>query len=269
MKAPVTVARSFKISLQFPINPSLRPLIYSPCHYRHIPSSSSYRFVFLAPKLNGPNSSKNAAFWSALIREKILRKVKMNRSFIEETIMQVAALKQWQQLRASAMKEKEEELALFLEMRRREREQSNLLLNHPSGDFDAPLGSKPGASLIFNLSASTTTPVRNTGGTADGFLNCDSGKNDYECFLASRHGLRVHVVNLKICASFMLRMLKDFGIRALTPPGTPLFPSLEMESQKTVLSRIGTPKARSTAVKSRVWKISRCYKMDYTPFVKF
>ncbi|KAK8546118.1 hypothetical protein V6N13_067352 [Hibiscus sabdariffa] len=90
----------------------------------------------------------------------------MNRSFWEETVMQVAALKQRQQLRASAMKEKEEELALFLEMRRREREQSILLLNHSSGDFDAPLGSKSGASPIFNLSASTTTPVRNTGDPA-------------------------------------------------------------------------------------------------------
>ncbi|OAY38433.1 hypothetical protein MANES_10G014000v8 [Manihot esculenta] len=38
----------------------------------------------------------------------------------------------------------------------------------------------------------------------------------------------------------------------LTPPGTPLFPSLEMESQKTVMSQIGTPKARPTALKSRL-----------------
>ncbi|KAL4326001.1 hypothetical protein GQ457_11G009450 [Hibiscus cannabinus] len=145
----------------------------------------------------------------------------MNRSFREETVVQVAALKQRQQLRASMMKEKEEELALFLEMRRREREQSNLLLNHSSEDFDAPLGSKPGASPIFNLSASTTTPARKAGAAAaDDFLNCDSDKNDYEWLLS--------------------------------PPGTPLFPSLELESQKTVLSPIGTPKARVTAAKSRV-----------------
>lgn len=40
--------------------------------------------------------------------------------------------------------------------------------------------------------------------------------------------------------------------RLLTPPGTPLFPSLEMESQRTVMSQIGTPKALPTALKSRV-----------------
>lgn len=40
--------------------------------------------------------------------------------------------------------------------------------------------------------------------------------------------------------------------RLLTPPGTPLFPSLEMESQKTVMSQLGTPKARPTVLKSRV-----------------
>ncbi|XP_059627988.1 uncharacterized protein LOC132270802 isoform X2 [Cornus florida] len=38
----------------------------------------------------------------------------------------------------------------------------------------------------------------------------------------------------------------------LTPPGTPLFPSLEMESQKTVMSQIGTPKAHPTVLKSRL-----------------
>lgn len=65
----------------------------------------------------------------------------MNRSFRaqQETAMQTAALKQRQQLRASMMKDKEEELALFLEMRKREKEQ-NSFLNHCSEDFDAPLG---------------------------------------------------------------------------------------------------------------------------------
>ncbi|KAL4376843.1 hypothetical protein GQ457_02G022240 [Hibiscus cannabinus] len=146
----------------------------------------------------------------------------MNRSFRaqQETAMQAAVLKQRQQLRASMMKEKEEELALFLEMRKREKEQNRLLLNHSSEDFDAPLGSKPGTSPIFNLSGSTATPVRKTVAAADDFLNSDSDKNDYDWLL--------------------------------TPPGTPLFPSLEMESQKTVMSQIGTPKARPTSLKSRL-----------------
>ncbi|KAL4367946.1 hypothetical protein GQ457_05G020190 [Hibiscus cannabinus] len=146
----------------------------------------------------------------------------MNRSFRaqQETAMQTAVLKQRQQLRASMMKEKEEELALFLEMRKREKEHTHLLLNHSSEDFDAPLGSKPGTSPIFNLSASTTTPVTKTAAASDDFLKPDSDKNDYDWLL--------------------------------TPPGTPLFPSLEMESQKTVMSQIGTPKAHLTAFKSRL-----------------
>ncbi|GLT31458.1 hypothetical protein SLA2020_061920 [Shorea laevis] len=141
----------------------------------------------------------------------------MNRSFrAQETQMQAAALKQRQQLRASLMKEKEDDLALFLEMRKREKEQSNIFLNN-SEDFDAPLGSKPGTSPVFNISSSTTN-TRKTG--ADDFLNSDNDKNDYDWLL--------------------------------TPPGTPLFPSLEMESQKTIMSQIGTPKARPTALKSRL-----------------
>ncbi|CAL1387617.1 unnamed protein product [Linum trigynum] len=148
----------------------------------------------------------------------------MNRSFrsqdsqqMQQLQMQAAVVKQRQQLRASMMKEKEEELALFLEMRKREKEQnSDLLLLNETGDFDAPLVSKPGTSPIFNISSST--PARKTSG--DDFLNSDNDKNDYDWLL--------------------------------TPPGTPLFPSLEMESQRTVMSQIGTPKARPTALKSRL-----------------
>jgi len=46
---------------------------------------------------------------------------------------------QFGRLRASVMKDKEEELALFLEMKKREKERSDLLLNG-SEEFDAPLG---------------------------------------------------------------------------------------------------------------------------------
>ncbi|KAF2319073.1 hypothetical protein GH714_013090 [Hevea brasiliensis] len=146
----------------------------------------------------------------------------MNRSFrAQDSQMQMAAavVKQRQQLRASLMKEKDEELALFLEMKKCEKEQNNLLLNNTE-EFDAPLVSKPGTSPIFNIS-STATPARKASG-ADDFLNSDSDKNDYEC---------------------------HYG--ASNTSGTPLFPSLEMESQKTVMSQIGTPKARPTALKSR------------------
>ncbi|KAL9418572.1 hypothetical protein AB3S75_036516 [Citrus x aurantiifolia] len=141
----------------------------------------------------------------------------MNRSLrSQEMQMQAAALKQRQQLRASMMKEKDEELSLFLEMRKREKEQGNLLLNN-SEEFDAPLGSRPGTSPIFNISSSNAA-TRKIG--ADDFLNSDNDKNDYDWLL--------------------------------TPPGTPLFPSLEMESQKSVMSQIGTPKVRATALESRL-----------------
>ncbi|XP_043714845.1 mucin-5AC-like isoform X2 [Telopea speciosissima] len=113
------------------------------------------------------------------------------------------------------MKEKEDELALFLEMRKREKERNSLLF-HNSEEFDAPLGSKHGNSPIFRIVS--PTPARKT--VADEFLNSESDKNDYDWLL--------------------------------TPPGTPLFPSLEMESQKTFMSQIGTPKTRPVSLKSRL-----------------
>ncbi|CAL9008186.1 unnamed protein product [Prunus brigantina] len=141
----------------------------------------------------------------------------MNRSFRAQESQMQAMMKQRQQLRASVRKEKEEELALFLEMKKREKERNDLLLNS-SEEFDAPLGSKPGTSPIFNISSSTPAPPRKTG--ADDFLNSENDKNDYDWLL--------------------------------TPPGTPLFPSLEMESHRTMMSQLGTPKARPTALKSRL-----------------
>ncbi|CAM8960708.1 unnamed protein product [Rhodiola kirilowii] len=147
----------------------------------------------------------------------------MNRSFrAQESQMTV---KQRQQvaasLRNSMMKEKEEDLALFLEMRKRDKEREkerDSLLLPSSNEFEAPLGSKPGTSPIFNIAASTPAPLRKTG--PDDFLNSENDKNDYDWLL--------------------------------TPPGTPLFPSLESETQKTYMSQLGTPKGRSTSIKSRL-----------------
>ncbi|XP_009603323.1 uncharacterized serine-rich protein C215.13-like isoform X1 [Nicotiana tomentosiformis] len=140
----------------------------------------------------------------------------MNRSFrAEESALRQRQQQQMGTLRSSGMKEKDEELTLFLEMRRREKERNDLLLQN-SDEFDAPLGATRGSSPIFDIASET--PVRKTG--ADDFLNADNDKNDYDWLL--------------------------------TPPGTPLFPSLEMESQKTVMSQLRTPKARPTALKSRL-----------------
>lgn len=67
----------------------------------------------------------------------------MNRSFRALESQMQAPVKQRQQqvggLRASVMKDKEEELALFLEMRKREKERNDLLSNNAE-EFDAPLG---------------------------------------------------------------------------------------------------------------------------------
>ncbi|XP_044493318.1 zonadhesin-like [Mangifera indica] len=119
------------------------------------------------------------------------------------------------------MKERDEELALFLEMRRREKEKSNLnLLVHSSEDVNSnstPLAPNNGGSPISKILSSV--PTRKT--AADNFLNSENDKSDYDWLL--------------------------------TPPGTPLFPSLEtMESQKTKMRQIGMSNARPTALKTRL-----------------
>ncbi|CAA6669461.1 unnamed protein product [Spirodela intermedia] len=116
----------------------------------------------------------------------------------------------------AVIKEKDEELALFLEMRKREKERQNsLLLNNNSDELDTLPDSKPGSSPIFKIVSSV--PTRRTG--ADDFLNSDNNKNDYDWLL--------------------------------TPPGTPLFPSLDKETQRSPVGHIGTPKTRPTMLKSR------------------
>ncbi|KAF8045539.1 hypothetical protein N665_4734s0001, partial [Sinapis alba] len=149
----------------------------------------------------------------------------MNRSFrgqeSSSSLLLDSAERQRQQLRASMMAEKDEELSLFLEMRRREKEQDNSLLlnNNNPHEFDSPLGSKPGTSPVFNLS-SGGGPARKTG-PPDDFLNSEGDKNDYEWLL--------------------------------TPPGTPLFPSLEMESHRTMMmSQTGDSKGRPASLTSRL-----------------
>ncbi|PWA54999.1 proline-rich family protein [Artemisia annua] len=98
------------------------------------------------------------------------------------------------------LREKEEELGLFLEMKKHEKERLS--------DFHSSVASRNGNSNM----------VRKTG--ADEFLNSENDKNDYDWLM--------------------------------TPPGTPLFPSLEMESQKTVMNQNGTSKAHISSLKSRL-----------------
>ncbi|KAJ9180587.1 hypothetical protein P3X46_008807 [Hevea brasiliensis] len=120
------------------------------------------------------------------------------------------------------MKEKDEELALFLEMRRREKEKerNNLLLNNSSDGHNASFGTNnPRGSPISKVISSV--PPRKT--AADKFLDSENDKSDYDWLL--------------------------------TPPETPLFPSLEMESQKTLMNQNGMSNARPTALTARLTNI--------------
>ncbi|XP_044472879.1 mucin-5AC-like [Mangifera indica] len=118
------------------------------------------------------------------------------------------------------MKERDEELALFLEMRRRENEKSNFLLLLPNSEGinsnSTPLAHNNGGSPISRIVSSV--PTRKT--AAENFLNSENDKSDYDWLL--------------------------------TPPTTPLFPSLEMELQKNKMSQMGMPNARPTALKTRL-----------------
>ncbi|KAJ6750304.1 hypothetical protein OIU85_000894 [Salix viminalis] len=124
------------------------------------------------------------------------------------------------------MKEKDEELTLFLEMRRREieREKNNILLNSSADEPQAPLGL--GSNNLSHVSnkisvSSIVPPPRRT--ATEKFLDSENDKSDYDWLL--------------------------------TPPGTPLFTSLEVESQKSARSQIGMSNARPTALKSRLINI--------------
>ncbi|KZV34956.1 hypothetical protein F511_04930 [Dorcoceras hygrometricum] len=112
---------------------------------------------------------------------------------------------------------KDEDLALFREMQKQDKDKNNLLFQN-SDELDASMEMVSGGSPLFNIPSAAPAPVRKTG--SDDFLNSDNDKNDYEWLL--------------------------------TPPGTPLFPSLETESHKTVMSQVGAPKASPSTLKSRL-----------------
>ncbi|XP_071738641.1 uncharacterized protein [Rutidosis leptorrhynchoides] len=143
----------------------------------------------------------------------------MNRSYRapEKEMPVTAKQRQRQQLNGSfRLREKDEELGLFLEMRKREKERHDLLLHNAEAEFDSSLGSRTGNSHMYSIQSATT--MRRTG--ADEFLNSENDKNDYDWLL--------------------------------TPPGTPLYPSLEADLQKTVMNQNGGPKGHPSTLKSRL-----------------
>ncbi|KAL9254109.1 hypothetical protein AKJ16_DCAP00715 [Drosera capensis] len=104
----------------------------------------------------------------------------MNRSFrgqeslmpsIRPKVPAVAA----KSVKVASGKEREEELALFLEMRKREKERNELLLNSSDG-LDDSFGLQQGSAPIFNIPSVAST--RRAG--SDDFLNSNNDKNDYD-----------------------------------------------------------------------------------------
>nr|GMC92866.1 mucin-5AC-like isoform X1 [Ipomoea batatas]GMC98329.1 mucin-5AC-like isoform X1 [Ipomoea batatas] len=122
-------------------------------------------------------------------------------------------------LRNAVMKEKDDELALFFEMYRLEKEQDDLLLLENSDEFDAPLGSATGSSPIYSIAS--TTPVMKIG--TDDFLNSENYKNDYEWLIS--------------------------------PPDSPLFSSLELDPEETITSQLETPEACAPVQKCRACEL--------------
>ncbi|KAL2337037.1 hypothetical protein Fmac_011483 [Flemingia macrophylla] len=119
------------------------------------------------------------------------------------------------------MKERDEELSLFLEMRRREKEnEKNSLLLQNSEELDlSNLESNRVGSVISKI-VSSVPPKKNG---VEEFLNSENDKSDYEWLLA--------------------------------PPDSPLFPTLEKESQISIKCEQETRNARPAALKPRVANI--------------
>ncbi|KAL1351851.1 hypothetical protein HN51_015722 [Arachis hypogaea] len=120
------------------------------------------------------------------------------------------------------MKERDEELALFLEMRRKEKEneKNNLLFLQDSEELDlSNLESNRENSTVSKIVSSV--PPRKTG--VEEFLNSENDKSDYDWLLSS--------------------------------PDAPLFPTLEKEPHMSVKSEAEIHKTHPTALKPRVSNI--------------
>ncbi|KAM7271360.1 hypothetical protein ACFE04_030574 [Oxalis oulophora] len=129
-------------------------------------------------------------------------------------------------------REKDEELTLFLEMRRKERNKDLLLLNNLSlklddhdHDHDHELGSNETCSSNNSGGGVSPAPeLKHRRRTAvDNFLNSEGDKSEYEWLI--------------------------------TPPSTPLFHSLENETQKTKIIELGVSHVRPNVLKQRITNV--------------
>ncbi|KAH9301387.1 hypothetical protein KI387_012970, partial [Taxus chinensis] len=114
--------------------------------------------------------------------------------------------------RSIAAKERDDDLALFHDIHKRDKEFTGNLLLPVSDEFEAVMGGdKISSSPLYKIPESTP---RRRGGSSD-FLTADGDKSDYSWLL--------------------------------TPPGTPLFPSLEMEALVTGFGQMENPMVRPLA----------------------
>jgi hypothetical protein len=115
--------------------------------------------------------------------------------------------------------DRDEELSLFLEMRRREKEHraDSLLTGSDNVSINATLTAAAAAALsgVSETASSQRYPLRRT--AAENFLYSENEKSDYDWLL--------------------------------TPPGTPQF---EKESHRSVMNQHDAPNSRPTVLKSRV-----------------
>ncbi|ESQ49174.1 hypothetical protein EUTSA_v10020521mg [Eutrema salsugineum] len=115
--------------------------------------------------------------------------------------------------------DRDEELSLFLEMRRREKEHrgESLLAGSDNISINGALTTSVAAALsgVSETVSSQRFPLRRT--AAENFLYSENEKSDYDWLL--------------------------------TPPGTPQF---EKESHRSVMNQLDAPNSRPTALKSRL-----------------
>eukprot|EP00249_Psilotum_nudum_P009824 c22176_g1_i1 orf=674-2374(-) len=109
----------------------------------------------------------------------------------------------------SGAKERDEDLSLFHEMQKRDRDKRKVVQPHGGGVLDMPPAGRAIASYVYRIPASTPSKIK----AGDDLLTSDLDKNDYDWLL--------------------------------TPPGTPLFSSLDQDAH-----RVGSPLKVAPLVRS-------------------
>ncbi|KAF3610935.1 hypothetical protein DY000_02047165 [Brassica cretica] len=123
-------------------------------------------------------------------------------------------------------RDKDEDLTLFNELQDKERDD---FLLHSSDDLEDVFSTKLKHFSEFNI------PVQ---GESSRLLTADGDKNDYDCFAL----LDAYILSYKAYCKINERLL--------TPPDTPLFPSLDDEPPAASVGRIGRPQSQISLSRS-------------------